>query len=200
MTSIYPRGTHQYLPAKNVLASILFDYNSITHTPFMICNAARIERGDPTYRMFGKDSSTLSVCRMMDHLDEEVAALAKAVGIKGWTPLMKLPTSRAPRDRADTWDKVHTWFLEVCEGPWSLKSRYLVEDVRYGLTFFSSLGDMFDVPTPVTDAIITIASILVEEDFWKTGRGVEKLGIDSKWSLAQLNEYLEKGELKKPEK
>jgi opine dehydrogenase len=193
MTSLYPKGTRQYLPAKNILESILYDYNSISHTPFMICNAARIELGDPTFHMFGKDSATPAICNIMDYVDNEVADLATAVGIKGWVPLFKRWSPWAPRAR-DTWDRIHTWFLEVCEGPWSLKSRYLVEDVRYGLRLFNSLGEMFKVPTPVSDAIITLGSILAEEDFWKTGRTVEKLGIDPSWSLKQLDKYLETGE------
>jgi hypothetical protein len=53
---------------------------------------------------------------------------------------------------------------------------------------------MFNVPTPTCDAVINIGSILVEEDFWKTGRTVEKMGIDPSWSLKQLDKYLEKGE------
>jgi opine dehydrogenase len=194
MASLYPKGTRQYLPAKNVLESILFDFNSIRHTPFMICNAARIEMGDPDYRMFSKDSSTPAVCRIMDRLDEEVADLAHAAELKHWVPLYKIPSARAPRAR-DTYDHVHLWFLEVCEGPWSIKSRYLVEDIRYGLIFFSSLGDMLSVPTPISDSIITIGSVLVEENFWKTGRTVEQLGIDPSWNPKQLSKFLEEGEI-----
>ena len=39
-------------PAKSVLETILVDYNAITHPPPMICNAARIERGDPSFCLF----------------------------------------------------------------------------------------------------------------------------------------------------
>ena len=157
----------------------------------MVCNAARIETGDPTFHMLGKDAYTPSVARITDALDDEASALARAVGLD-WVPRQEREFPYHPFAR-DTYERMHTWFLEVCEGPWSLKSRYLVEDVRYGLRLFSSLGDMFDVPTPVCDAVITVGSILVEEDFWKTGRTVETLGIEPSWSLKQLDKYLETG-------
>jgi opine dehydrogenase len=144
--------------------------------------------------MFGKDSATPAVCRLMDSLDAEGATLANAVGLKDFLPLFKRPTPWDPFNRG-TYAQIHTWFLEVCEGPWSLKSRYLVEDLKYGLRLYSSLGDMFNVPTPVCDSIITLGSILAEEDFWKTGRTVETLGINRSWSLKQLNKYVQEGEL-----
>jgi opine dehydrogenase len=195
LTSLYPRGTRRYIPAKNVLHTMLFDPNHFTHPAFMVCNAARIETGDPTFHMFGKDASTPSVCRIMDGIDDECSRIAEAVCLKNYIPRQKRrPPPWHPFAR-DTYERIHTWFLEVCEGPFTLKSRYLVEDLKYGLRIVSSLGDMFKVPTPVSDAIITIGSILVEEDFWKTGRTVEKLGIDPAWNLKQLEKYLEEGKL-----
>jgi opine dehydrogenase len=193
MTGLYPKGTRTYLPAKNVLHTILYDPNSYSHPPFMICNVGRIERGDPTFHMFGKTEHTPSLARITAALDAEGTAIARAVGLDwlAWSDRQRPPWSPFARDN---YESTHHWFLEVCEGPWSLKARYLVEDLRYGLRLFSSLGDMFNVPTPTCDAVINIGSILVEEDFWKTGRTVEKLGIDPSWSLKQLDKYLETGE------
>jgi hypothetical protein len=38
-------------------------------------------------------------------------------------------------------------------------------------------------------------SILLDEDYWKTGRVVETLGIDPSWTLEQLNRFMEEGEI-----
>ena len=43
---------------QNAIDSILVDYNAITHTPPMICNAARIESGDRTFCLFGKKENS----------------------------------------------------------------------------------------------------------------------------------------------
>jgi opine dehydrogenase len=123
----------------------------------------------------------------MERVDRERMALAAAIG-------MKVVTFEEDRKRAKTfYDTIHTPYLEVCEGPFSLLSRYLTEDIPFGLVTFSSLGDMLKVPTPVIDAEITIASILNNTDYWKIGRTVEKLGINPEWNVDELNRYLAEG-------
>jgi hypothetical protein len=49
------------------------------------------------------------------------------------------------------------------------------------------------VPTPVTDAIITIAEELLQKDFRAMGRTVESIGIDPRWSKETLKRYLREG-------
>jgi opine dehydrogenase len=91
------------------------------------------------------------------------------------------------------YDAIHTPFLEVCEGPFKLDTRHLTEDIPYGLVTFSSLGRLVGVPTPVSDAVITLAEGLLDRDFRAIGRTVESMGLSPKWSLAQLKRYLETG-------
>ena len=67
----------------------------------------------------------------------------------------------------------------------------MTEDVLHGLVSYSSLGKMLRVPAPVSGAILTIASVLLKTDFWAIGRTVEKLGINPKWSVDELNKFLE---------
>lgn len=189
MTSLYPQGARSYRPGFNVMETILLDYNAITHVPGMICNAGRIETGDKTFCLFAKDASTQSVVRIMEKVDREKMAIQGALG-------MKPMTHEEDRKRGKTfYENVHTPYLEICEGPFTLLSRYLTEDVPYGLVTFASLGDMLNVPTPVVDAEITIASVLNDIDYWKIGRTVDMLGINPSWTADQLNHYLMEGEL-----
>ena len=59
-----------------------------------------------------------------------------------------------------------------------MKSRYLDEDLPFGLTAWSSMGRMWDVPMPNIDAVIRIASTMLEKDFAREGITVNDLGID----------------------
>jgi len=98
------------------------------------------------------------------------------------------------------YDAIHTPFLEVCEGPYTLDTRHLKEDIPYGLVTYSSLGRMLGVPTPVTDAIITISEVLLQTDFRAMGRTVQSLGIDPRWSKETLKRYLREGTVAKAKK
>ncbi|MCU5745204.1 NAD/NADP octopine/nopaline dehydrogenase family protein [Staphylococcus sp. SQ8-PEA] len=63
-------------------------------------------------------------------------------------------------------------------GPNKVKNRYLTEDIAYGLVLWSSLGREIGVATPNIDAIIVIASTILERDFFEEGLTVEELGLD----------------------
>ena len=60
-----------------------------------------------------------------------------------------------------------------------LDHRYLTEDVGYSLTFLSDLATRLSVPTPVMNAVITIASVVLARDFRAEAvRTVTTLGLD----------------------
>jgi opine dehydrogenase len=183
--------------AQNAVDTILVDYNAITHTPPMICNAGRIESGDPDFHLFGKRENTPGVVRLIERIDRERMAIGKALGLKQYPLeeeiLMVKWNPHGEEHVLSLYDAIHTPFLEVCEGPFKLDTRHLTEDIPYGLVTYSSLGRMLGVPTPVSDATITIAEGLLDRDFWSIGRTVESMGIDPAWSVEQLKAYLHEG-------
>jgi opine dehydrogenase len=198
MKSLFP--TRDFRRAPNLFESVLLDFNAITHTGPMICNAARIDSGygKEEFHLFGRDENPSAVCNIIEAVDRERMALAQAIGIEA-VPLEVEHTRNKynPGHAGDTvlpmYESMHTEKLERVPGPYTLKARHLTEDVPYGLVTWASLGRMLGVPTPVSEAIITLASILNHEDYWKMGRTVERLGIDPAWSKERLLHYLEEG-------
>ena len=184
---------------QNAIDSILVDYNAITHTPPMVCNAARIELAEKPFFLFGKKENTPSVVRLIGRIDRERMAIGKALGLKQWTLEEEIRMVKwNPRGEdyvLPLYDAIHTPFLEVCEGPYKLQTRHLEEDIPYGLVTYSSLGKMLGVPTPITDAIISLSEELLQKDCWAIGRTVESIGIDPAWSTETLKRYLRDGVL-----
>ena len=186
-------------PAKSVLESMLVDYKAITHPPPMICNAARVERGDPTFCLFDETANTPAVVDLIELVDRERMALAEALGIPAYTLEEEIyhvgwnPAGREQEGVLPLYEAIHTEKLEICEGPFKLNTRHLTEDIPYGLFTYCELGRMLDVPTPFSDALVTIASGLLDRDFRAEGRSLEKLGFDPTWSVERLHEYLENG-------
>ena len=187
-------------PAASVLETILVDYNAITHPPPMICNAARIERGDPTFCLFDKTANTPAVVNLIKLVDRERMAISEALGIKAYTLEEEIynvgwnPAGRQDEGVLPLYDAIHTENLEICEGPFKLDTRHLTEDIPHGLFTYCELGRLTGVPTPVSDAIVTMSEGLLDQDFRSQGRSLEKLGFDQAWSVERLYEYLEMGE------
>ena len=197
MEKLYTPDNYDIRYGQNAIDSILVDYNAITHTPPMICNAGRIETGDPDFHLFGKEENTPAVVRLIERIDRERMAIGQAIGLKQYTLEEEIMMVKWNPNQEDyvlpLYDAIHTPFLEVCEGPFKLDTRHLTEDIPYGLVTFSSLGKMLGVPTPVSDAVTVISEVLLDRDFTENGRTVEQLGIDPSWSVEQLKKYLKDG-------
>jgi len=55
----------------------------------------------------------------------------------------------------------------------------VLEDVPYGLVFNSALARIVKVPTPVTDAIVTLHSTLYGQDFRAANPLLAALGLST---------------------
>lgn len=194
-----PEKGYTIRKGKNPIDTLLVDYNAITHTPPMICNAARIEKGDKDFHLFGAKENTPAVVNLIGKIDRERMAIGEKLGLKQYTLEEEILLVKWNRDGIDRvlplYEAIHTPFLEVCEGPFKLDTRHLTEDIPYGLVTYSSLGRMVGVPTPVSDAITTISEGLLNRDFWAMGRTVKELGFDGSWTVEQLQQYLEEGKV-----
>lgn len=191
--------TYSIRPATNVLESILVDYNAITHPAPMICNAARIELGDPTFHLFDEKANTPAVVNLIKLIDRERMAISEALGIKAYTLEEEInhvgwnPKGRENDGVLPLYDAIHTENLSICEGPFKLNTRHLTEDIPYGLFTYCELGRMLGVPTPISNAMVDIAGGLLDRNFRAEGRSLEKLGFDPQWTVKRLYEYLENG-------
>ena len=67
--------------------------------------------------------------------------------------------------------------LTRLKAPGTLESRWLTEDIPYGLAAWASVGSQYGVPTPTLRSLVDIGSIVMGFDGWKEGRGVDRLGI-----------------------
>jgi len=84
------------------------------------------------------------------------------------------------------------WPVGYGTGPFSIKNRYITEDVPVGCHVYHELGKKFGVDTRVVDSMITLGSAMTGADYFKTGLTLDQLGIGS-LSRGQLLDYLNNG-------
>ena len=77
-------------------------------------------------------------------------------------------------------------------GPSSVKSRYIIEDVPFGLVPIAKLARKFNVVTPCIDAVIELASVINQKNYWEEGTSLEELGIGD-LSKEKLAHFLQEG-------
>jgi opine dehydrogenase len=62
--------------------------------------------------------------------------------------------------------------------PATVDTRYLNEELPFGLAPWSAIGRMLGIPTPNIDAVIRMASTMLGNDYFTLGLTVEDLGIE----------------------
>ena len=182
-------------PARNVLEISFGNINQILHAPVSVLNAGRIEdtKGDFSFYWEGM---TESVCRVMEAVDEEKIRVAEKVGFKlmsGYDYLKHYYQSeKAGRDLHYfvTHSRAHGG--RGPDAPKDLHHRYVSEDIPYGLVPVSLFAKLVNVPTPIIDSIIALASILNETDYFTEGRTIERIGL-SGLSCTEILELIERG-------
>ena len=95
--------------------------------------------------------------------------------------------------RGTLWEAINgSHMLTRLKAPGNLESRWLTEDIPYGIAAWSKLGTQYGIQTPVIDAFVGIGSIVMGIDAWAEGRGPKQLGLEG-MTKKELREYLSTG-------
>jgi opine dehydrogenase len=179
-------------PYPHALAAGLGAMNPIVHPPGVLMNAGRIERSRGEF-YFYEEGVTPGVARVIEALDAERLALAQAFDVT-LAPVAEAFHAAGFGPKGDLWSAINgSRMLTALRAPGSLQTRWLSEDVPYGLRSWVELGRVAGVPMPVADALITLADQVMETDSWATGRSLDDLGIESLDRTA-LERYLQTGQ------
>lgn len=163
-------------PYPNVLACGLAAMNPVVHPAGVLLNAGRIEHSRGEF-FFYEEGVTPAVCHLMYAVDRERRAVAHALG-QDLMPVDEAFHEAGFGPRGDLWSTINgSRMLTQLRAPGSLESRWLTEDVPYGLCSWVSLGELIGVPTPTMRALVSVISAMMGVDFWKSARTTRELGI-----------------------
>ena len=90
------------------------------------------------------------------------------------------------------------WETGFGTGPFSMKDRYITEDIPVGCHIYHELGKRYGVPTPVIDSMITLAGVMNGQDYFASGMTLADLGI-AHLADDELLAYLHDGTYRAPE-
>lgn len=163
--------------AGHYFQTVLQNANPVIHPAVMLLNAGRVENTQGDF-YFYEQGVMPSVGRLIEAVDNERINIGKALGIE-IIPDPEIGVQQGYMESADyeTGYSAAPGFKGIKTPP-SLDHRYLNEDVGFGLLFMTELAAKLGVETPVMNAIIRIASIVMQRDYRREGtRSLQSLGL-----------------------
>ncbi len=165
----------RFVPRDDLITVSLSNVNPQNHLGMALCNFTRIEKAEQWANWSGL---TPAVGRLIEALDAERLAVATAFGTSVRTvrdhfhlsfdvphgPLGKAGAILAARDASP--------------GPASMDTRYITEDVPFGLVPSTVLARIAGVPVPLHDAGIAMFSGLYGRDFRRENNLLPVLALD----------------------
>lgn len=169
-----------YFPAMreypHVLAAGLSALNPVVHPPGVLLNSGRIERSRGEF-WFYEEGVTASVVAAIERLDSERLALGAALGL-ALTPVAEAFHRAGFGPAGDLWSVINgSRMLTSLRAPGAIETRWLTEDVPYGLATWAALAGQLAVPTPTMDAFVTVAEAVLNRDFTAESRTPADLGL-----------------------
>jgi opine dehydrogenase len=162
-------------PYPNVLACGLSAMNPVVHPAGVLMNAGRIEhaRGD---FYFYEEGVTPAVCDVIQAVDAERLAVGAALGLE-LRPVHEAFHAAGFGPKGDLWAAINgSRMLTQLRAPGAVQTRWLSEDVPYGLAAWASVGDELGVETPVMDALVRLGRVAAHLE-GDAGRGARELGL-----------------------
>ena len=191
MAALDPVFPDMLVPAAHVLETSLNNPNAMAHPVPVLLNAGWIEATGGDFRFY-TDGISPSVGRAMEALDADRLAVVAALGL--------------PQVEAIEWDRrlygltgatvydlnQQSWVHRDIRAPDAIRTRYLLEDVPFGLVPIASIGQELGVPTPVIDLFVDLACTLLGEDLRAGARTAASLGLGG-LDAAGMLELVRKG-------
>jgi opine dehydrogenase len=165
--------------ADSVFQTTLQNGNPVIHPAVTLLNAGLLERTGGDF-LFYEEGVTEAVGRLIEAVDTERLVIARALGVHVLSePEIGVRQGYMREHNYSTAYSTAPGFLGI-KAQSELDHRYLTEDVGYSLVFLADLASHLEVPTPVIDSVIAIASVVLARDFRGEGRRtLSTLGLDA---------------------
>lgn len=188
LAGVFPAGI---TTAANVLETSLNNLNAMAHPLPTLLNAGWIETTAGDFRFYN-DGVSPSVARAMDAADRDRLAVVTALGLPG-IPATEWDRRLYGLAGATTYDlNRDSWVHRDVRAPRELRSRYLTEDVPFGLVPIASVARELGIATPTIDLAIDLACLLLDEDLRAVGRTAASLGLAGR-TAAGMVAFVETG-------
>lgn len=174
----------------STLKTSIDNINAMMHGAPSLLNVARIEAKPHQDYQYYKEGLTPTICDVLEQMDQERIAIAKAFGFQQRTLRQEYIDMYSCGEPSNTLYEL----LQKCNAydglmaQKTLRNRYIMEDIPFSLVPISALGQIAGVATPTIDTIIKLGRIMIGPDL-EEGRTAKNLGIE-KMTVEELKGYI----------
>jgi len=180
----------RFVERDGLLAIALSNLNPQNHMGIALCNMTRMERGEAWDQGL---NVTPNVGRLLEALDRERLAIAEALGLSVRTIFEHFHLSfHVPLASVSEMNQEMHRQGRGGTGPATADSRYVTEDVPYGLAVTVKLGEMTGRPARLHRAGVEVFSALYGRDFFAESTLLAALGFE-RLPLAELQRLAREG-------
>ena len=173
----------RFVDRQSLLAIALSNLNPTIHMGIALGNMTRMERAETWGQA---ENVTPKIGRLLEELDRERLAIAASLGLDVRTIFQHLHLSfGVPYGSASEMHQAMHVIGKGGAGPTTADSRYVTEDVPFGLVPTAKLGRLTGHPAPLHEAGIALFSAMYGRDFTAENDLLAALDIDA-LSLGQL--------------
>ena len=179
----------------HVFSTSLRNINLVLHPPVALLSAAWVEATDGDFFVYSQ-AVTPGVFALTEALDKERRAVGAALGLE--LPSLVEEMNEVGSVDADAYRRgdhrgaiVKGEANASIKAPSSLEHRYYREDLPFAVLPFTEIAAACATPTPVADAILTVAASMLGSDPRYQGFTSSRLGIEGVDSAAGLLEIVE---------
>lgn len=172
LTNCQELFTNTFVLKRSLHEITLNNLNPEIHMGMALCNLTRMENGEHWCQ---RKHVTPSVGRLIEQLDNERLDIVKAFG---YSPKSIFDHYGVGAEQSLSSINQILHAQKPVYGPKTSNSRYVLEDVPYGLAVISKLGDHIGKPTPLHSSGINLFSALYGKNFLQENDLLEALCLD----------------------
>lgn len=183
----------QLYPMKNIIECGLNNIGSLLHPVPTLLNMGWIESEHHCFKYY-YEGITPTVAQTIEVIDLERLEIARHFGVRAFSVREWLQSTYGARGATLFEALQNNPAYAKIDAPTTIRHRYIFEDIPTGLVPLASLGRLTGEATPLTDAVIELASRIFTHDFMQKGRTLENLGL-SDLNVDQIIQFVETGEM-----
>ncbi|MFI0847986.1 NAD/NADP octopine/nopaline dehydrogenase family protein [Mesorhizobium sp. IMUNJ 23232] len=180
----------RFVDRGSLMAIALSNLNPQNHMGIALGNMTRMERGETWSQ---GQNVTPNVGRLLEELDQERLAIAAALGLEVRTIFQHFHLSfHVPISSISQMNQEMHAAGNGGTGPATAESRYVLEDVPFGLAMTVKLGRLVGRPAELHEAGVRIFSAMYGRDFFAENDLLQALDLDG-MSLETLSQLCRDG-------